>query len=84
MELQNIQWATTPDLDIAYEEWGHSNKEVVILLHGFPDDPRGRKHTLKCRMQSDRSLPPWFWAYPLSPRRYDAFGPAGSDRPGPP
>jgi pimeloyl-ACP methyl ester carboxylesterase len=40
MELQNIQWATTPDLDIAYEEWGHSNKEVVILLHGFPDDPR--------------------------------------------
>lgn len=28
-------------LDIAYEEHGPSNAEVVILLHGFPYDPRG-------------------------------------------
>ena len=40
MELQKVQWATTPDLDIAYEEWGSGNREAVILLHGFPDDPR--------------------------------------------
>lgn len=40
MELQSVQWATTPDLDIAYEEWGAGNTEIVILLHGFPDDPR--------------------------------------------
>jgi pimeloyl-ACP methyl ester carboxylesterase len=40
MELPKIQWAATPELDIAYEEWGPRKKEVVILLHGFPDDPR--------------------------------------------
>jgi pimeloyl-ACP methyl ester carboxylesterase len=40
MELQSIQWAMTPELDIAYEEWGPRNKEIVILMHGFPDDPR--------------------------------------------
>src|ERR1700685_1956553 len=40
MESRNIRWATTPDLDIAYEEWGSGNTETAILLHGFPDDPR--------------------------------------------
>jgi pimeloyl-ACP methyl ester carboxylesterase len=40
MESQIILWATTPDLEIAYEEWGPGNTEIVILLHGFPDDPR--------------------------------------------
>jgi pimeloyl-ACP methyl ester carboxylesterase len=40
MESESIRWATTPDLDIAYEQWGSRNTEVVILLHGFPDDPR--------------------------------------------
>jgi pimeloyl-ACP methyl ester carboxylesterase len=40
MEPPNIQWAMTQDLDVAYEEWGPANTEAVILLHGFPDDPR--------------------------------------------
>lgn len=31
----------TPMLDIAYEAHGPEGGEVVILLHGFPYDPRG-------------------------------------------
>ncbi|MCF5096804.1 alpha/beta hydrolase, partial [Pseudomonas gessardii] len=30
----------TPMLDIAYEAHGPAGGEVVILLHGFPYDPR--------------------------------------------
>ena len=30
----------TPVLEIAYEETGPANGAPVILLHGFPDDPR--------------------------------------------
>ena len=30
----------TPSLDIAYEERGPADGAPVILLHGFPDDPR--------------------------------------------
>jgi pimeloyl-ACP methyl ester carboxylesterase len=40
MESQNIRWAKTPELEIAYEEWGSGHAETVILLHGFPDDVR--------------------------------------------
>lgn len=36
-----IKHVRTSRLDIAYEEHGPSNAEVVILLHGFPYDPRG-------------------------------------------
>jgi len=39
METPCLRSATTPDLEIAYEEWGAGHNEVVILLHGFPDDP---------------------------------------------
>jgi pimeloyl-ACP methyl ester carboxylesterase len=39
MSLPVIQWATTPILDIAYYEWSANGRPVVILLHGFPDDP---------------------------------------------
>ena len=30
----------TPALEIGYEEHGDQHGDVVILLHGFPDDPR--------------------------------------------
>jgi len=30
----------TETLEIAYEESGEPNGKPVILLHGFPDDPR--------------------------------------------
>ncbi len=31
----------TPVLDIAYEEHGPAGGDPVVLLHGFPYDPRG-------------------------------------------
>lgn len=34
------KFATTSDLELAYEEYGDSGAEPVILLHGFPDDAR--------------------------------------------
>jgi pimeloyl-ACP methyl ester carboxylesterase len=30
----------TPELEIAYEESGPPDRDPVMLLHGFPDDPR--------------------------------------------
>jgi len=40
MELPTIKHALTPTLDIAYEESGPADGLPVILLHGFPYDPR--------------------------------------------
>lgn len=36
-----LLYIRTPMLDIAYEAHGPAGGEVVILLHGFPYDPRG-------------------------------------------
>ncbi|MFI7803606.1 tropinesterase [Pseudomonas sp. DD1] len=36
-----LLYIRTPMLDIAYEAHGPADGEVVILLHGFPYDPRG-------------------------------------------
>jgi pimeloyl-ACP methyl ester carboxylesterase len=36
-----IKHLRTSMLNIAYEEHGPSNADVIILLHGFPYDPRG-------------------------------------------
>jgi len=38
--MNAIQHVRTPTLNLAYEEHGGENPEVVILLHGFPYDPR--------------------------------------------
>jgi pimeloyl-ACP methyl ester carboxylesterase len=38
--------ASTPVLHVAYEESGASDGMPVILLHGFPDDPRAYDGTL--------------------------------------
>jgi pimeloyl-ACP methyl ester carboxylesterase len=35
-----LRRATTPVLDLAYEAHGLEDGEVVVLLHGFPYDPR--------------------------------------------
>jgi pimeloyl-ACP methyl ester carboxylesterase len=54
----------TPTLEIAYEASGPANGVPVILLHGFPDDPRGYDGTLDplgtlgCRI-----LVPWLRGY---------------------
>lgn len=36
----------TPTLDIAYEEHGPATGKAIILLHGFPYDPRGYDEVL--------------------------------------
>ncbi len=36
----NLRRLRTPTLEIAYEESGHADGVPVILLHGFPYDPR--------------------------------------------
>jgi pimeloyl-ACP methyl ester carboxylesterase len=54
----------TPTLEIAYEASGPANGVPVILLHGFPDDPRAYDGTLDplgtlgCRI-----LVPWLRGY---------------------
>lgn len=39
-ELPQIKHIRTQSLDIAYEEAGPADGKPVILMHGFPDDPR--------------------------------------------
>jgi pimeloyl-ACP methyl ester carboxylesterase len=36
-----IKTVQTPTLDIAYEEHGPADGDAIVLLHGFPYDPRG-------------------------------------------
>jgi pimeloyl-ACP methyl ester carboxylesterase len=40
LQTVTIKTVRTPTLDIAYEELGPADGAPVILLHGFPDDPR--------------------------------------------
>lgn len=40
MTFRDIRHVRTPMLDLAYEEYGRAEGAVVILLHGFPYDPR--------------------------------------------
>lgn len=37
----SVQYLQTPRLHIAYEHHGPADGAPVILLHGFPYDPRG-------------------------------------------
>jgi pimeloyl-ACP methyl ester carboxylesterase len=38
--LTALKTIRTETLEIAYEESGETNEKPVVLLHGFPDDPR--------------------------------------------
>ncbi|WP_410014715.1 alpha/beta fold hydrolase [Sodalis sp. C49] len=40
MKLPATRYVRTPMLDLAYEEYGPRDGAAVILLHGFPYDPR--------------------------------------------
>jgi len=43
-----IDFIRTATLDIAYEEHGPRNGDAIILLHGFPYDPRGYDAVAPC------------------------------------
>ncbi|HXT80097.1 MAG TPA: alpha/beta hydrolase [Acetobacteraceae bacterium] len=54
----------TPVLEIAYEETGPADGRPVILLHGFPDDPRAYDATLAPLAESGcRVLVPYLRGY---------------------
>jgi pimeloyl-ACP methyl ester carboxylesterase len=54
----------TPTLEIAYEANGPVDGLPVILLHGFPDDPRAYDGTLdKLEALGCRVLAPWLRGY---------------------
>jgi pimeloyl-ACP methyl ester carboxylesterase len=55
---------TTPMLEIAYEESGPADGPVVILMHGFPDDPRTWDGTAPpLAADGCRVLVPWLRGY---------------------
>jgi pimeloyl-ACP methyl ester carboxylesterase len=62
--MSAFRTVTTPTLEIAYEETGPQDGPAVILLHGFPDDPRtwdgavGPLADAGCRV-----LVPWLRGY---------------------
>jgi pimeloyl-ACP methyl ester carboxylesterase len=41
MPGENLKFVQTPVLEIAYEDDGPPDGAPVILLHGWPDAPRG-------------------------------------------
>ena len=67
---------TTPLLEIGYEESGPPDGPVVILLHGFPDDPRTWDGAVPdLAADGCRVLVPWLRGY--GPTRFlDAATPA--------
>jgi pimeloyl-ACP methyl ester carboxylesterase len=72
--------AATPALDIAFEERHPDSPDVVVLLHGFPDDGRTWDAVLACpELARSRTIVPWLRGYgattfrdPLAPRTAQA------------
>ena len=69
------KFATTPDLQIAYEEYGSGEAPPVILLHGFPDDPRAWDQVARSLAdQNCRVIVPYLRGFgPTRFRSPDAF-----------
>jgi pimeloyl-ACP methyl ester carboxylesterase len=56
--------ARTPLLEIAYEERNPQARDVVVLLHGFPDDVRTWDGVLaRPELAEKRALVPWLRGY---------------------
>lgn len=53
----------TPTLEIAYEEHGPPDGPPVILLHGFPDDPRAYDEVWRLLEDGCRVLVPYLRGY---------------------
>jgi pimeloyl-ACP methyl ester carboxylesterase len=62
--MAELRTVTTPMLEIAYEESGPPDGPVVILLHGFPDDPRAWDGAVPALAADGcRVLVPWLRGY---------------------
>ena len=66
-----IKHVRTSVLDIAYEESGPADGTPVLLMHGFPYDPRALTASCRCfpRLPRDRAVPARLRADALSLRR---------------
>jgi len=72
--------AVTPSLNIAYEERNPAANDVVVFLHGFPDDARTWDAVLAAPELADRrTIVPWLRGYgattfrdPAAPRTAQA------------
>jgi len=73
--IPRFQTVTTPTLEIGYEESGPPEGPAVILLHGFPDDPRTWDGAVPALAEDGcRVLVPWLRGY--GPTRFlDAASP---------
>jgi len=59
-----VRHIRTPTLEIAYEETGPADGPPVVLLHGFPDDPRTWDGVVPGLAQAGcRVLVPWLRGY---------------------
>jgi pimeloyl-ACP methyl ester carboxylesterase len=55
-----VRTAKTDVLEIAYDDGGPANAEVVLLLHGWPDDPRGlRAAAVSLQSAGFRTITPY-------------------------
>ena len=58
------RFASTPLLDIAYEERNPEGRETIVFLHGFPDDARTWDAVLACpELAGKRAIVPWLRGY---------------------
>lgn len=59
-----LTYCTTTDLEIAYEQSGPPDGFPIILLHGFPDDPRTWDDVARPLAQRGfRTITPWLRGY---------------------
>ncbi len=55
-----MQTITTPTLEIAYEQGGPTDGPAVLILHGWPDAPRGwNKVAANLQAAGYRTITPW-------------------------
>ena len=83
-----IKLLRTATLEIAYEEYGPPAGAPVVLLHGFPDDPRVYDGVVAAlagsRFRLDRAVPARLRADALSRPGHAALRAAGRAGQGPP
>ncbi len=80
--MARLESVRTAALDIAYEHAGPPNAYPVVLVHGFPYDPRAFDEVIRqCRrLPHDRALPARLRRHAICLGRYDAIRGAGRDR----